>query len=165
MVNTHHYDNHVQIELLANRSATWREAKILIAVIATFVFTIALAWTWVGVWIILPFAGAEVGLLALLMYQVNLNCYQKQIITISRQSIGFECGIKKPVFRWQFPRNATHISVLEPETQFDRPRMVLTDNNISIQLGEFLNQQDCQLARESFKRAGLLEVSDQWWKS
>ncbi|GAA0858233.1 DUF2244 domain-containing protein [Aliiglaciecola litoralis] len=153
-----------RIELSPNRSASWKEVKILICVISTVVLLIATAWSIAGAWLILPFAGFEVGLLALLMYRVSLYCHSKQVLTITPKSITFECGIKQPYFRWQFVRTATHVNVVEAETQFDRPKMVLTDDRISIPLGEFLNQQDCHLARTVFKQAGLMEISNKWWK-
>lgn len=165
MVKTHSIQRQTRIELSPNRSASWKEVKILIAVIGTFVMLIAIAWSFVGAWLILPFAGFEVGLLALLMYRVSMHCHSKQIIIITPKSVTFECGIKQPFFHWQFTRTSTHIAVVEAKSEYDRPHMVLTDDNISIPLGEFLNQQDCQVARQSFKQAGLIEIRDTWWRS
>lgn len=165
MVKAHSSDDITRIELSPNKSATWKEVKILISVVSAIVLAIALAWSFMGAWLILPFAGLEVGLLAILMYRVSLYCHSRQVVTISPRSITFECGIKQPFFRWQFTRTSAHVSVLEADSEFDRPRMILTDDTISIQLGEFLNQQDCQLARTSFQQAGLVEVSNRWWRS
>ena len=72
------------IRLLPNRSATWANTKLLMAAMIFFVMVIALAWAFVGAWVILPFAGFEVGLFALLMYKVSRFTYSKQIITINK---------------------------------------------------------------------------------
>lgn len=164
MVKSKTQYNATIVELTPNRSASWRDVKILLIAIGIFVMFIATAWAFVGAWVILPFAGFEVGLLALLMYKVSLRCHNKQVITISKEKIVFECGIKSPEFRWQFNRPDTHLAISEANTDFDRPQLVLTDENVSILLGDFLNQSDCVIARNTLKQAGLIEVSNQWWK-
>ncbi|TRY29319.1 DUF2244 domain-containing protein [Aliiglaciecola sp. M165] len=164
MVKSKTQQNATIIELTPNRSASWRDVKILLIAIGLFVMLIATAWAFVGVWVILPFAGFEVGLLALLMYKVSLRCHNKQVITISKEKVVFECGIKSPEFVWRFNRAETHLAITEATARFDRPQMVLTDDNVSIELGDFLNQSDCELARDTFKQAGIVEVSNHWWK-
>lgn len=165
MVTTEYSPHKTTIILKPNRSASWLEVKWFIAVIGFFVISIALIWSMFGAWVILPFAGLEVGLLGLLMYRVSLNCHAKQVITIATQEIIVECGIKRPTFSWQFAKKDTHLNIIEAETSFDRPKMILSDEKVSLKLGDFLNQNDCNLARNSFKKAGLIEVSNHWWKT
>ena len=79
MVKLKHKHESVILTLQPNRSANWQQNKIIIMVMAAFVMSIAIAWSAVGVWIVLPFAGFEVGLLAFLMHRVSYSTYQKQI--------------------------------------------------------------------------------------
>ncbi|WJG08229.1 DUF2244 domain-containing protein [Aliiglaciecola sp. LCG003] len=163
MVNTQIDSSATIIELSPNRSVSWQQAKLVVTVMAVFVLLIATLWALLGAWFILPFAGFEVALLAWLMYRVNLNCHARQVLTITPSKVTFECGISHPVFRWQFNRLDTHLRVTEVETSFDRLQFVLSDEHISIRIGDFLNQQDCCLARKAFKHAGLREISNKWW--
>lgn len=165
MVITQVEPHKTTIILKPNRSATWFEVKLFVAAIGIFVISIALVWSLLGVWIILPFAGFEVGLLAILMYKVNLACHSKQVITIVSGYIVVECGIKAPSFSWRFSKEQAQLNVIEAETSFDRPTMILSDNQLSIKLGDFLNQDDCKIAREKFKQAGVIEISNRWWKA
>ena len=57
------------IKLSPNQSASWRETKIVITIMVLLVMSIAIGWTMAGAWIILPFAGLEVGLFAYFMYR------------------------------------------------------------------------------------------------
>lgn len=164
MVTTQTIDTKTTIILRPNRSATWQEVKWVMAVISIFVLAVAIAWSFVGAWFVLPFAGLEVGLFAYFMYRVCLNCHEKQVITIVDNTITVESGIKTPSFHWEFSRPDTHLAVTQPETEFDKHHLVLSDEVMSIQLGKFLNRQDCILARHCLKQAGLMEVSNKWWK-
>lgn len=92
MVEVSTFEQQVQLHLSPNRSATWQQTKYLIAVFALFISTIAIAWAIVGAWVILPFAGAEVGLLAFIMYMVSKATYQWQTLLISQQSITVYCS-------------------------------------------------------------------------
>ncbi|GAC13558.1 DUF2244 domain-containing protein [Aliiglaciecola lipolytica] len=164
MVKQFTQNNQTTITLSANRSATWNEVKLVVLLMAAFTFMIAIIWALLGVWLILPFAGFEVALLAFLMYRVNLNCLTKQIITIDATRIVVECGIRKPTITQQLDRRLTHLSVIEAQGAFDRPQMKLADENCSIPLGPFLNQTDCIIARDLLNQLGIIEVSNKWWK-
>lgn len=164
MVTSQFNTQSTTIILSPNRSVTWRESKIIVSIMAVFVLLVALCWAFVGAWIILPFAGFEVGLLALLMYRVNLHCHSKQVITIADGKIIVQSGIKRPTLHWEFDKALTQLNVKEAETEFERTELALTDQMSSLPVGEFLNQQDSLLARDYLKQAGIIEVSNKWWK-
>ncbi|GAB2695945.1 DUF2244 domain-containing protein [Aliiglaciecola sp. 3_MG-2023] len=165
MVKHFTQNKHTIITLSPNCSASWKEIKLVVLLITVFVLLIAIIWAFLGIWLILPFAGFEVALLAFLMHKVNRRCYSQQVITINPDKVQIECGVKQPVFKWQFERRKTHLSVIEAENAYDRLQMMLTDEKISIKLGEFLNQQDCVIARDLLTQNGIMEVNDKWWKT
>ena len=74
------------IKLSTNQSASWRETKIVITIMVLLVMSIAIGWTMAGAWIILPFAGLEVGLFAYFMYRICRQGFAQQIITITAKS-------------------------------------------------------------------------------
>ena len=152
------------LTLKPNRSASWAETKWLIAIMAAFVFTIAIAWSFVGAWVILPFAGLEVGLLALLMYKVSYATYQRQIIEIETHRITIETGVYRPHTRIEFDRADTHLDVVEANTSFEIPTLKLVSQNRQVVIGEFLNRDDRLKARESLKQIGIPVCSDKWWR-
>lgn len=163
MVETLKNSDSTTIVLTPNRSATWQQSKVLVIIIGIFVLTIAIAWSFVGAWVVLPFAGLEVGLLAFFMHKVCRKTYKKQVITIAPDQITVQVGIETPQKVWKFDTRATHISVVEPEHSMDKIKIHLTYSNGKIEVGEFLNQQDCTIARQTLLDAGLMVCSNKWW--
>jgi len=60
-----------------------------------FVMSIAIGWTMAGAWIILPFAGLEVGLFAFFMYRICRQGFAQQIITITADQVLIESVIQR----------------------------------------------------------------------
>ena len=80
MVKIKQLPGSIQIILKPNRSLTWRQSLLVMCALGGFCLSIAIVWTFVGAWLILPFAGIEVGLLALVMYLVSCSTYDKQVL-------------------------------------------------------------------------------------
>ena len=165
MVKLKHKHESVILTLQPNRSANWQQNKIIIMVMAAFVMIIAIAWGVVGVWIILPFAGFEVGLLAFLMYRVSYSTYQKQIITINSQTVTFESGIYYRKQCLHFEKDKISVITIAAQTDYEQTHITLKDNQQNVVIGEFLNQQDRQVMLSHFKEAQLYVHSDKWWKT
>jgi uncharacterized membrane protein len=163
MVNAHTRANESIITLSPNRSANWLQTKILIGIIGAFVVLIAIAWSLVGAWMVLPFAGFEVSLLAFLMYRVFYFTYQKQIITIDSQYVTFKSGVYFPKQSRSFMRGDTKLGIIEPEGPYGVTKISLADNNVVVELGCFLNQDDRKIALQHLKAAGLRVHSNKWW--
>lgn len=165
MVKTYEQIEQTTIILTPNRSASWAESKILLMVVGTFVMLIATVWSLAGAWLVLPFAGIEIALLSLLMYVVNRKTYQKQVITLARSGIKVEYGVELPTQTYEFEFRDTHLKVIEAEHSMDKARLTLSDNKTSLEIGAFLNQQDCCSVRHVLKQAGLMECNNKWWKT
>lgn len=165
MVKLKHKGDTVILTLQPNRSANWRQNKIIITVMAAFVMIIAIAWAAVGAWMILPFAGFEVCLLAFLMYRVSYSTYQKQIITIHPDKVIFQAGVYYPKHYLNFIRDYLVIKTKEPQTAYEQTQIILEDQHHKIEIGTFLNQQDRKTTLSYFKDAKLHIHSDRWWKT
>ncbi|MFT5314064.1 MAG: putative membrane protein [Paraglaciecola sp.] len=163
MVNACTRVNESIITLSPNRSANWLQTKILIVSIGLFVLLIALAWSVAGVWMILPFAGFEVSLLAFLLYRVSYSSYQKQLITIDSQHVRFEAGVYFPKQSRSFTRDAAKLAIIEPQGPYGLTKISLGDKNSIVELGCFLNQDDRKIALRYLKEAGLRVHSNKWW--
>jgi uncharacterized membrane protein len=151
------------VTLSPNRSANWAQTKILITIIGVFVLCIALAWTAMGVWVILPFAGLEVSLLAFLMYRGSYSTYRKQVITISQDTLKFEAGVYRPSSNYQFSLQDLSLNVIEPNLPFDFSKLCFKDPQHSLEFGQFLNQEDRQLVIDYLQQAGVYIQRDKWW--
>ena len=165
MVKLKHKGDLVILTLQPNRSANWRQNKIFIIVLSGFVILVASIWSIVGVWLILPFAGIEVALLAFLMYRASYFSYQKQIITIGCEQVLFEAGVYYPKTCFSFSKKNLSVNTTEANTQFEQTQISLQDGQQSINVGQFLNQSDRITALSHLKKANLHIHSDKWWKT
>jgi uncharacterized membrane protein len=165
MVKLKHKNDSVILTLQPNRSANWQQNKIVIMVMTAFVMIIAIAWSMVGAWVILPFAGFEVGLLAFLMYRVSYSTYQKQIITIDKNTLTFQAGVYYPKRFYTFSKDNVAVKTLEPQTEYEQTHITLYDGHQSISIGQFLNQPDRITTLEYLRKAKLHIHRDKWWKT
>ncbi|NMH61339.1 DUF2244 domain-containing protein [Alteromonas ponticola] len=155
--------DHWRIELTPNRSANWTQSKMFIGILAIPVFVIALGWSVVGVWIILPFAGLEIGLLTLLMLKVSHQTYQQQTIVINKEVVSVESGFRQKSKRC-LPRHGCHILYKETENDWQLPVIVIISDKGKLVVGQFLNLADRQLLKEELERAGLIICRPHWWR-
>ena len=160
MVEVSTFEHQVQLHLSPNRSASWQETKYLIVAFAVFVGTIAIAWSLAGAWVILPFAGAEVGLLSLVMYLVSKATYRWETLLISSQSINIYCSNGANL---QFPRPDTSLYYQRDSSLKCTPRLILKAPLHQLEVGAFLNPEDKKRVHDSLKLAGVMVCTNKWW--
>lgn len=164
MVVTETQTNDTIITLSPNRSATWQHTKIVIAVMVVVVMIIALAWTFMGAWVVLPFAGLEVGLFALLMYRVSMFTYSQQVIRVGVNNVTIERGIKKVEERHEFSREDLYVYYWEAEEGWHLPRISFSQAHRNFEIGTFLNQDDREKLKLELESAGLIVCRNKWWQ-
>ncbi|MCW8107186.1 DUF2244 domain-containing protein [Alteromonas ponticola] len=163
MITSKQCNNHWRITLQPNRSASWRQSKVFIGVLAVPIFIIALGWSVVGVWIILPFAGLEMGLLTWLMFKVSHQTYHEQVIVINKDVISIETGFRQKNKKC-IPRRGCHVLYKETENDWQLPVVALISQNNEIIIGQFLNLADRQLLKNELQHAGLVICRPYWWR-
>jgi uncharacterized membrane protein len=154
------------ITLSPHVSATWKETKYFLMLLASVVFVVAACWALVGLWLILPFAGLEMGAVAWLTYRVcfRLSHLHQQIIIEPRRVV-VRRGVKVPQREWILPRPQAHLHVLKPINDFHLATLWLRDDEQQLSVGDFLNGDGREEARRALLRAGLTETSDRWWET
>ena len=160
MVEVSTFEQQVQLHLSPNRSATWRHTKYLIMAFTLFIGLIAIAWSIVGAWVILPFAGLEVGLLSLVMYLVSKATYRWETILISADRILISCSNGTSLC---FPRPDTSL-FYQKDTSLKRiSRLILQTSMQQFELGAFLNSKDKKLVHDNLYKAGVMVCKNKWW--
>lgn len=164
MVVTEQHESQTVITLSPNRSATWQQTKWVIAIMGVVIMIIALAWSFVGAWVVLPFAGFELGLFAFLMYKVSRFTYSKQIITIDKNTIVVEMGLLKRQSRIEVARKDADVYYSETENDWDLPRIAICHKQSKLVLGGFLNLDDRKILKEDLESAGIIMLRNRWWQ-
>lgn len=142
MIEVHDFPQKTMVILSPNRSFSWVQSKWVLFFIGGFCLTIALVWSLLGAWFILPFAGLEIGLLTLVMYLVSSSTYQKQILTIDSSFIRLQKGRGRHIRLFKLPRDGIEVVYLEPNHPEDVKKLYLSGKSQRVSLGEFLNLQD-----------------------
>jgi uncharacterized membrane protein len=125
-----------------NRSASWRANQLVLLALAVPSLTIALGFTALGAWPILPLAGLELLALGSALYYVNWKLQYRHVITLSDDSVRIDKGFYAPTRSWQFPRRVTALSVTPEQHPWEGPCLAMHDQHESVTVGEFLNRDD-----------------------
>lgn len=133
---------HGQIILSPNRSADWRTVKLVLWGISSFMMLIGLSFAFLGLWMVLPFAGLEVLALVLLMYWVALQCRRQQVIRIGDHQIVVEKGYESPRQTWQSELFWARLVISPPAYRGHPRRLYLRSKQEQLEIGEFLNDED-----------------------
>ncbi|MFT6270156.1 MAG: putative membrane protein [Alphaproteobacteria bacterium] len=163
MVITTQNNNNTIITLSPNRSATWLQTKWVIAIMVFVVMTIAMAWSFAGAWIVLPFAGFEVGLFAYLMYRVSVYTHTQQIIHISPTQVNVEVGHRKKQTLAEMSREQIDVFYSESENNWELPRIALCTKDHKLEVGDFLNLDDRKKLKDALQSAGFIICRNKWW--
>ena len=145
----------IHLVLYPNRSASWQQVKWLMMLFGFVCFGIALAWTYVGAWLVLPFAGLEVGLLVFVMYYVTQMTHRKELVVVQEERIRVQSGIKTPTLSWDLDKGSTKVLLMEVRHPEDPVCVHLIDDKQRLELGRYLNLEDKELMIDELKALGL----------
>ncbi|WP_218355297.1 DUF2244 domain-containing protein [Alteromonas lipotrueiana] len=153
-----------EILMRPNRSASWRETKTVWLVFFLVVLVIAMAWAAAGVWIVLPFAGIELGLLGYLMYRTNWQTYQQQRLIISPSLLVLEHDYHRHQ-TVKLARCHCQITVTETEGHWQLPLYVICCQGRQYPVGAFLNLNDLKQLQYGLIHCGVGLCRNRWWES
>lgn len=142
MVKIRRLPGAVQITLTPNRSLSWQQSKLIMGIFAAFCLSIAFVWSFFGAWLILPFAGIEVGLLLFVTYLVSKATYQKQVLLINREHVSLIKGRSRHPEKFLWDLSDLQFLTYETTHPEDVMKLLLKGQNTATRLGEFLNLED-----------------------
>jgi len=127
-----------RIVLKPNSSMTMRQAKILIAVLATAMGSIGLFFASMGAWLVLPFSGAEWLFLAYCFKFALRRSAVLEVITISEGAVRVEKGRGEPEDTYQFHRAWVNIDWVRSIIPGHPSRLYFRLHGRSVEIGGFL---------------------------
>ncbi len=135
-----------------NCSASWRNNLLVLLALAVPSLVIAIGFTLLGAWPILPFAGLELLALGSALYYVNWKLQYRHVITLSDESVCIEKGHYVPRKRWQFARQGTGLAITPERHPWEGPGLTVHDSRDSVSVGEFLNRDDSLALADLLRR-------------
>ena len=151
------------IEMRPNRSASWRQVKYALFLFAIPVAIIAIGWALSGVWIILPFAGLELGLLAVFMYRVNWQTHHRQTLVLTADMLIIRQGFRQ-MKEQRITRTSCRFEICKTNQNWQPPRCFACNQHQRIAIGHFLNTADSRALCRYLLTAGVPTCDDKWWQ-
>ena len=128
--------------LRPNYSLSWKAAKACFATIAGVVLTVALAFSLMGLWPILPFAGLELAVLGYCFYRCAAHAQTCEVITVDTTVVKVEKGKRRLEHRWDLPRAWAAIAIERHALRGYPSRLVIRSHGRRVELGRFLNEDE-----------------------
>ncbi len=149
VVRTIRLDEGCRFVIRPNRSLNWRQTKLVYATLAAPCLIVAVGFTLMGFWPVLPFAGAEVLALAAGFYLCALSGRKTEVVWIKGDRIAIEKGRESLRTVCEFKRTWAQIALLPPRIEWYPSRLVIRSHGKQVQLGAFLTDGERErLARE-----------------
>ncbi len=145
--------------LRPNRALSWGASKIFLAAAAAVFLIISSVFASAGMWAVVPFAGLELGLLAVAMYLIALRQCRQQVLTFTDSEVVVEEGRDRPVRTERLPRSWARLEV-RPGLGYGHPRrLFLRFRDRVVELGGFLDEIERGQVVAAWRRA------DSHWRS
>ena len=97
-------DGDSQFVIRPNSSLGWKGAKRYLLLQSAVVILAAAPTVWMGGWLVLPFAGAELLALTAAFYWVLLRTHRIEVLTLDGDRLLIQRGRRGPEERREFPR-------------------------------------------------------------
>lgn len=151
-----------------NHSASWQANKQILLVFGLFLGLVATAFTLIGAWILLPFAGIEITALGSALYISCRRSKQRHVIRFDGSQLIIEKGLRQAERRWVFDKQAVSLVVTRNQHPWDPLRIRLCNKNHDgygelIAIGDFLNREDSKKLLALLRAQGLTVSSDSLW--
>jgi uncharacterized membrane protein len=155
MVTIEDIDDGLRLVVQPNRSANWRLNKTIIVAFAIWWTVIAGFFVYRGLWPILPFAGIEVGGLALALYYVCWKLEQRHVLEFGRDALIVQKGAYYPRLTWRLERASVALSVEVQPHPWDPLCIFLCCREHRIAIGNFLAKDDTEELLKLLRGQGL----------
>ena len=130
-----------------NRSMNWRQSLAFLSGLGLVLLSIGGTFAYLGLWMVLPYSGLELAVLAWAFHQVSRSGARREVVTLSDRELRVEQGRIRgrrgrggPERRYVFPRDWVRVR-LEPQgasPPWHASRLLVGAHGRLVELGEFL---------------------------
>ena len=131
-----------RIELAPNCSLSPRGARLFVGSLALVTFGVAGFFSLQGYWPILPFAGAEIGLLAWAVRASMRRGSEREVIVVSDAEVVVERRAPGSSRRTVFPRHWARVTLRGPLRAQHPSRLTIESHGRTCEVGRFLTEDE-----------------------
>lgn len=103
---------------------------------------IGVAFAWQGLWMVLPFAGLEMILLAVAFHYVQKSANSREVVSIESDNVRVESGRHAPEFACVFQRAWTQVLLQAPKIKGYPSRLLLRSGGKQVEVGACLSDDE-----------------------
>ena len=146
MIDVLHRDNEKIVLLVSGHCAMgWRENMWLLASLALVMMGMAVPLAVIGFWMILPFAGAELLLLATGLYLTARRMHQRELISVDSEWVTVRTGYHRPESSIALQKARCRLQFQQDASLFDVGRLALRHHAKHIPIGGLLGRDEKQV--------------------
>ncbi|MEN8259832.1 MAG: DUF2244 domain-containing protein [Pseudomonadota bacterium] len=132
-----------------NASLTARQAALAFFGISLISLTIAISFAVLGLWMVLPFSGAELILLGYCLWHTMRQCSAREVITITDKQVRIEKGAERLQLDGEFHCGWARIDLEKSNIKGHPSRLAIRSHGKEIEVGNFLVESEREyLAKE-----------------
>lgn len=128
--------------LRPNRSLSWQGSLLFFYSLCLISLIVAVSLTWLGFWLVLPFAGLEMLALGCGLYVVSQRCHQCEVISITADSIRIEKGRSRLEQQWLLERFWARVVLEHCPRHWYPSRLLIRSQGRAVEIGKFLNEDE-----------------------
>lgn len=141
-VEVHEGGDGTRLVVQGNRSMSWRANLVLAGSLGTVCLGIAIALATQGLWMVIPFAGAEVLLVVACLWLTLRRLSRKEVITVGSEAIVLEWGYNSPDISIRLPRRWSRLRYHASDSPFDCGDLSVAAHGKAYALGRVLNRDE-----------------------
>jgi uncharacterized membrane protein len=121
---------------------SWRANLYLAASLGVICMGVAIAMATFGLWMVIPFAGAELLLIVVCLHLTLKRLSRKEVITVADDAIKLEWGYNTPDVTVNLPRRWSRLSYHCPDNVFEVGDLSVSAHGKRYDLGRCLNRDE-----------------------
>ncbi len=138
-----------RIVVRANQSLSWRGNLTVLLSLGVVMAAIATGFAFIGLWMVLPFAGFELLVVALGLYLTCRRLANSEVISLSPQTVKVETGYRYPERSRCLQRHWAKVELCSGWTRAQPSRLFIRSHGQAIEVGACLTDKEREkLARE-----------------
>lgn len=135
-----------------NCSLSWQRTIWVYCGICFVSLTIALGFSLLGFWLILPFAGLELLALAIAFYSCAVRSRAREVISIRGTTVSIQKGRRVPQESTSFQRGWAQVELTPPPLRGYPTRLLIRSHGRAIEVGHCLNETERSRLAEDLRR-------------
>jgi uncharacterized membrane protein len=135
-----------------NRSLSWKGTQLFFAGMCAVSFGIATGFALIGAWLVLPFAGLEMGVLGVCLYLGARRSAACEVVSIRDDVVEIQKGRRAPLQVCHFQRTWARVNMRRPVNGWLPSRLTIRSHGREVEIGADLNEDERESLATELRR-------------